>query len=376
MARPVKHYNKWRIRWTDETGKRRSEVHDTYQDALLRLRQHQARVQEVRRGLRSPEPPRRTFEDLATYWLENRSIHKRSKKDDQCIIRSLRSFFGPTPLQDIGVEKGDAYQKWVQHNSISGKPLDKKTVANHLTLLISMLRLAVDLGWIRKAPKIRKPKVPLISKDFRYLRTQEEITSFLDAARAEGDMIFTLYATAVYTGMRAGELAGLRWDDVDFVNRVITVQRSFDTPTKTESIRHVPILDPLLPVLREWRLKQPNALVFPNQRGAMLGKSARAFQEVLHRVLDRAEFPKTQRNGRTIRYITFHSIRHTFASHWVLHCGDLFRLQKILGHSDIRMTQRYSHLAPDAYTGGYARLGDKTTLLPAEVVDFSETANP
>jgi integrase len=224
MARPVKHYGRWRIRWTDETGTRRSEVHDTYQDALLRLRQHQARVQEVRRGLRSPEPPRRTFEDLADYWLENRSIHKRSRKDDQSIIRSLRSFLGTTPLQDIGVEKGDAYQKWVQHNSVSGKPLDKKTVANHLTLLVSMLRLAADLGWIQKAPKIRKPKVPLISNDFRYLRTQEEITTFLDAARAEGDLIFTLYATAVYTGLRAGELAGLRWDDIDLDRRLITVK--------------------------------------------------------------------------------------------------------------------------------------------------------
>ncbi len=45
--------------------------------------------------------------------------------------------------------------------------------------------------------------------------------------------------------------------------------------------------------------------------------SARIFQEVLHRVLDKAEFPKCERGGRTRRYITFHGTRHTFASQWM-----------------------------------------------------------
>jgi hypothetical protein len=67
--------------------------------------------------------------------------------------------------------------------------------------------------------------------------------------------VFALYATAVFTGMRAGELGGLRWDDVDFDKRLVTVQRSFDGPIKAGDIRYVPILDALLPVLRAWRLR-------------------------------------------------------------------------------------------------------------------------
>ena len=62
-------------------------------------------------------------------------------------------------------------------------------------------------------------------------------------------------------------------------------------------------------------------------------------------------------DGKRRWHITFHGLRHTFASHWVMHGGDLFKLQKLLGHSTIEMTLRYSHLAPDAFVMDYGRLG-------------------
>lgn len=79
-----------------------------------------------------------------------------------------------------------------------------------------------------KAPKISKPTIPLITKDYRYLRTVEEVERFLRAARDEGEIVFVLYATAVYTGMRARELAGPLWTNVDLEKRLITVERSYD----------------------------------------------------------------------------------------------------------------------------------------------------
>ena len=141
-------------------------------------------------------------------------------------------------------------------------------------------------------------------------------------------MVFALYATAVFTGMRAGELAGLRWDGVSFERRLITVQRSFDGPTKAGDVRYVPILDVLLPILKQWHELHPGTLVFTNRDGRMLGKSARIFQEVLHRVLDRAGFEQVQRDNRVENYIVFHDLRHTFASHWMMRGCDLFRLER------------------------------------------------
>lgn len=179
----------------------------------------------------------------------------------------------------------------------------------------------------------------------------------MNAAEPEGPMTYALIATAIYTGARAGELAGLRWDDVDFNRRLITIQRSFEGPTKADDVRHVPIVDALLPILREWRLRNPLKWVFPNEWGRMIGPSSRVFQESFHRILTRAGFPKVERNGRSRPYLRFHDLRHTFASQWMMKGGDLFRLQKVLGHKSTQMTQRYAHLAPDAFAEDYARFG-------------------
>jgi integrase len=363
VARPVRYGRRWRIRWTDADGRRRSEVYDDHADAAFKLRQHQLEVEQVRRGLRAPEPPPKTFDELCDYWLARRAVRKRSRTDDESILRRhLRPAFGALRLRDLGVERVDAYVCSRAH-------LDKKTVANHLTLLVSMLNAAVDLGWLAKAPKIRKPWVPLFTRDFRYLRTDDEVHRFLEAARAEGEPVFALYATAIYTGLREGELAGLRWEDVDLDRRLITVQRSFDGPTKAEDVRYVPVLDPLLPVLRRWRLRCSGQIVFPNRDGGMHGEAARVFQEVLRRVLRAAGFPETPREGKRPRpYITFHGTRHTFASQWMMKGGDLFKLQKILGHKSVQMTMRYAHLAPDAFAADYGRLGDRAPGEPADVV--------
>jgi integrase len=188
--------------------------------------------------------------------------------------------------------------------------------------------------------------------------------------------VFDLYATAIYTGMRAGELAGLHWEDVSFERRLITVQRSFDGPTKADDVRYLPILDPLLPVLRERRLRQAGRLVFTNEDGRMLQPSARVYQEVLQRVLDAAGFEKVPRRGKLRHAIVFHDMRHTYASHWVANGGDLFKLQKILGHKSVQMTMRYAHLVPDAFAADHARLGGAAARTAGIVVPIKMATGP
>lgn len=361
MAVPIKHYGKWRIRWLAVDGRRCSEVHATRKEADFALRRHEVEVEELRRGLRSAPVVDHTFDELIEYWLEFRASRKRSIKDDESIIRRhLRPSFGSFKLREIGTAQVD---RFVSERTA----LNKKTVHNHLTLLRSMLNVAVDLGWLSVAPRFKKPSVRAFSRDFRYLRSQAEIRRFLDAARLEGEMTYALYATAVFSGMRAGELAGLHWADVDFGTRLITVQRSFNGPTKADDVRYVPLLDCLLPVLRQWRLSHPGQLVFANRDGGMLRESGRIFQEVLHRVLQHAGMPSVKTDGRVRHHIRFHDLRHTFASAWMMSGGDLFKLQRILGHKDTAMTQRYAHLAPTAFVADLGRLGDASLLAGGEV---------
>jgi integrase len=341
----TKHYRHWRVRWVDEHGKRQSRTFDKHADAVEFEHEEKSRVERVRRGVALARPVPHTFDELCDAWLKNRAPQKRSAKDDQSIIRChLRPAFGALLLSALGIEQVDRFIVTLGSKS-------KHTLSNILTLLIAMLNYARDLGWLERVPRIRKPTIRL--GDFQYLRTDDEIRRVLEAARAEGELVFALYTCAIDTGMRAGELAALRWEDVDFERRLITVQRSFDGPTKAEDVRYVPILDALLPVLRAWRLLCPGELVFPNYADHMHAPSAAIFQEVLHRVLTRAGFPKVMRNGKERWYVSFHGFRHSFASHWMMRGGDLFKLQKILGHKSVQMTLRYSHLSPHAFVDDY-----------------------
>ncbi len=351
MAKPTKFRDRWRIRWLDENGRRQSECYADRREAALALKRIEANVAEIRAGRRNAPPPERSFGELCDRWIEARVPLKRSGKDDESIIRChLRPAFGSLSLREVGVAQADAFAGARQH-------LDKKTVANLLTLLVAMLNYACDLEWIEKVPRIRKPRVRLINADYQWLRTRDEIDRFLRAGADEGPLVHVLYATAIYTGARQGELAALEWCDVDFERRLITIQRSFEGPTKAEDVRHAPIVDALLPLLREWRLRSPGRLLFPNREGRMHLPSSRVFQETLQRVLARAGFARITRGSKSRPYVRFHDLRHTFASHWVANGGDLFKLQKVLGHKSVQMTLRYAHLQPDAFTGDYARFG-------------------
>lgn len=362
-ARPTRFRDRWRIRWFDHNGKRCSAVFETHEEADRALRARQVEVDEIRRGLRRAPPPTRTFMELVAYWREHRLPEKRSAKDDESILRRhLVPSFGDHTLSQIGVAEIAAYRREREH-------LSPKTVSNHLTLLRTMLHLAVDLGWLAAAPPVRKPRVdPDDEFEQPWLRSSTEIDRLLTSAKRRieprdphTEVPFVLDCAAVYTGMRAGELAGLRWSDVDLTRRSILVRRSYDGRTKTRAFRrHVPVVDALFPVLKAWRLRCPvteDNLVFPNRAGRMHDRSARIFQETLHRVLDDAGFVRPT-SGRYKHVIHFHSLRHTFACHWRLNGGSLDELIRVLGHTSKAMTEHYANV------GGYHR-PDHFALFPA-----------
>lgn len=351
-SKPTQYRGRWRIRWNDHDGKRRSETFDTFDEAESQLRRRKTEAEDVRRGKRLPTPEVHKFQELADYWRTHRMPQKRSARDDESMLsRHLIPAFGDMPIIEIRQSVVDRY--------IASKlELSPKTVANHLTLLTTMLGLAVDLTWITSAPRIRKPRVKADDvKEQPWLKTDEIERLLRAAATIEeiGDPLTSvprlMYMTAVYSGMRAGELAGLRWSDVDLERRTIHVRRSYHGETKTRaSQRHIPVFDILLPVLRAWKLRCPPTkgdLVFPNRRGRMQGRSFRVFQETLHRVLDTAGFERP--TGKAKHVIHFHSLRHTFACHFRLNGGKLEDLMDVLGHTSKTMTQHYANI------GGYHR---------------------
>lgn len=239
------------------------------------------------------------------------------------------------------VTQGDV-DAWVA--SITARGLTANTTATYVATLRAVLRYGARLGLVHRTFHFKMPKV--VQTRLEYF-SQHEVDAILCASRLEGLWLEALYATAFKTGLRLGELAALEWSDVDLEKRLITVSKSHDGPTKTGNVRHVPIGDSMLPVLERWALQpRPLSRVFHSVKGLPLNDESACFKRLWRATLQDAG----------VKFLTFHSTRHTFASLWMVGGGDLFRLQRMMGHSNPKMTLRYSHLSPKEFEADWARL--------------------
>ena len=162
-----------------------------------------------------------------------------------------------------------------------------------------------------------------------------------------------LIIVAIFSGMRASELRGLRWQDVDLDVGVIHVRQRADawhrigSPKSASGTRDIPLVPLAINALRLWRANCPIGelgLVFPNGAGNIESESnilARVWQPL------QRSCAITDADGKA-RY-TFHSLRHTAASLFIAHLGwTPKQIQNVLGHSSISMTyDRYGHLFSD-----------------------------
>ena len=136
----------------------------------------------------------------------------------------------------------------------------------------------------------------------------------------------TILKIALYTGMRLGEIFALQWNQIDFGTRTIRVEK-----TKSGRIRHIPINNFLFQELLRLKNRngQTNYLFFKSETGKPLTTVKTGFKAACKRA--------------GIEGLRFHDLRHTFASRLVASGIDIETVRSLLGHSDIKMTMRYTH---------------------------------
>lgn len=228
------------------------------------------------------------------------------------------------------------------------------TVRTTLATVGTALNWAVREGLLRENPcrGVRLPPPPPPTLDYftadevsRLLAEVERRARTLRASRMWWSR-WVAIALAAHTGMRKGELFGLHWKDVDLDAQRLTVAHSYNTTPKNGKPRHLRLPSALVPLLRQWRLQCPHPeLVCPvyvntEMRWDMAVSSNR--QHGLPELLRAA--------GCRVFRRPWHTLRHTFASHFMMNGGNLLALAQILGHSDVKMTQIYAHLSPE-YVG-------------------------
>jgi len=170
-----------------------------------------------------------------------------------------------------------------------------------------------------------------------------------------------IFQFAIFSGLRRGEIFGLRWEDVKLDDDVphVTVRHSWNSPTKAGKVRELPLLAPAAEALRTWRTRsKPGRLVFAAEHGGCHHKS---YDAGWSDKKDRAR--GTQLGWKSVagitRHVRFHDLRHTCASHLVSGTWSReWRTEEVrdyIGHANVTVTQRYAHLAPDALRGAVSR---------------------
>jgi integrase len=154
------------------------------------------------------------------------------------------------------------------------------------------------------------------------------------------DHLMPLVLLGLNTGLRRGEMLGLRWENIDFNSAILTVPAGI---AKSRKGRHVPLNTEALAVLDRWRRQTPgDDVVFPGAGGGRMTHINTSWEGLVEAV--------------KLKDFRFHDLRHDFASKLVMAGVDLNTVRELLGHSDIKMTLRYAHLAPQKLADAVAKL--------------------
>jgi integrase len=294
---------------------------------------------------------RRTFAEVAEAHLkrlENQGLKRSTLRGYESLMRAhLLPYFGARSVERIGEPDIAGLDRELRNKGM--KPQSRRNV---LGLLGAAIRTAIKHGWATSNPVsgYEKPRKPRSEPDELRFLTLEELEAVLRAMPDDelGRVERALVVTAAMTGMRRGELLGLRWKDVDWTAHKVRVVRTFvggraDTPKSEQSKRDVPMADRVAAELqRLWEVTPFQAdedPVFAHPRGTGVPLDGTAASKRFQAALKRAG----------VRHLRFHDLRHTFGTMMARDPRVSMRtLQGWLGHADPATTAIYAHFAPNA----------------------------
>ncbi|RUO68355.1 site-specific integrase [Idiomarina ramblicola] len=306
------------------------------------------------------ETERQRANQLCKYLVEHYKpwLEARNAKTADRIIQTIQSGFADflkTPLSEITARK---VEQW--RNQKVKAQMGKATVNHYVNSLKGAMSRAVEWDLIPSHDLKKVKTLKVESTRLRYLSPDEE-ESLLSTLRERDERLKTArdqanefrrvrnYPTqpdlreqeysdhlepivllAMNTGMRRGEIFQLKWSNIDFYSKTLTVEAG---NAKSGKSRIIPLNDTAFYVLENWKPISQSQYVFHGKDKEPLTDIKKGFLKVLEEA-DIEEF-------------RFHDLRHHFASKLVMRGVDLNTVRELLGHADIKMTLRYAHLAPE-----------------------------
>jgi len=256
----------------------------------------------------------------------------RSWQIEMSRIRCIHRAFGDQCIDQVTASDVDAFLSELRREGLS-----PASVNRYRSRLSSMMNRAIAWGYrednpVRLVVRLKEEKLfdrYLLPKEFRAL---------LDAC--DEDLRLLVHLAGV-TGMRRGELMALRWEDIDLENGYLVVRPSH---SKTSEGRTVPLNREVRTVLQSFNV-QPEGWVFPFRKFPR-----KRWERVVR------EMGWDQVNVPRLRGWRFHDLRHTCASWLVMADVPMSKVAKILGHKELKTTQRYAHLADSSLIEAVERI--------------------
>ena len=324
-------------------------------------------IEDVSKGL-LPDADKITVKEWLDAWLQDYAKQNIRLKSYLKYESSLKQYIYPKFGKQLLMKLKDAdlQRHWNTLLESGGKKetgLSPLTVRNTRRYLSMALDQAVKSGYLfRNVAKLTKP--PKVFFDEVQVLTEAQAKTLIETAKAAGEVAHIVILVALSSGMRLGEIFGLRWSDID-AKGTIHVQRQFITsvkgknfgPLKTEkSRRKIPLPASVAKELRKYQKWQEWQAHLMGDKWEQVDPDNgvnNLVTNIFGRVLDPAAFRKQLkeimiRANIDPKKFSFHSCRHTHASLLLRQGIHPKVVQERLGHSTIAMTMNtYSHLLPD-----------------------------
>lgn len=266
-------------------------------------------------------------------WVESGSLAANTREFYKNCFSHLDRYFSDS-LQDITVRKVEDFRDMRLASGAAPKSVaeDVKTLKRIYSLFCrwNSARTAPDLHAV--AADLSKVEMPKFNNKRTRFLTEKEVALLLDKCTVPH--LKLAIQIALSTGLRLDNIMSLEWKQIDFSQKTITFQPD---DMKSKRMHVVPIMGHLAELLITWRKSQRlSPFVFPSS--TVRGQHIKKMQTSWGTLTDRMGFSD----------VCFHTLRHTFASHFLMAGGDLSTLSELLDHASIQITKdRYSHLSAD-----------------------------
>ena len=265
----------------------------------------------------------------------------------KCMLKNIVPYFQSKPISQITAFDVEAFLVYLRGSQRNGKSPAPKTVRHHYSTLNLIFKYALKMNYVVENP-VQKVDSPRLVKHKVDALSSEEVREFIREITQLPQPQRLMYELLLTTGIRRGECFGLQWGDIDFVNKIISIERNvtyttqngitLGLPKTATGIRKIPITERVLSLLTDYKTSEGNqflltndSFLFHSENSPLLPRDPTYITKHMKKFIKKIGLPD----------MSPHDLRHTCATILLESGADIKSVQDILGHADASTTLNF-----------------------------------